>query len=539
MRSSFRRLALDANGAVAPTVALSLFGLIAAGGIAFDYARMASLDTELQNAADQAALAAVSQLDGQSGACSRAANAARNLLTNRTFMANDSNASGTQVTIPLETACDATGHVKFWQNIGKTTAATSDANAKFVEVTVDSRTAFFALTPIVAALSSGSLSATAFAGLDSAVCKTPPVMICNPQETSSSHTFDVNSLVGKGLRLTSVGNGNGSWAPGNFGYLDTNSGVNGAPGLRQALGWNIPAGDCASATGVNTKPGASVSVTDALNTRFDIYASNVSCPNGGSCGASINSVKDATRNANSGNNCGWSNNANNPGWHQPAVAYGWGTIPATVAPLSSIPAGLVMSHPPDICHSVPSSVTGACTGPIGDGNWDRNAYFMANYGWTSSQWPTNTGLSSTATRYQVYSWEIAHRGQTIAGVTILAQSPTSPSGNTPVNHRQPVCSPIQGYGNGVIPDASTPDRRKISVAVVNCIQGSVNGSSTNVPVVDWLDVFLVRPALDRGSGGSQVSNAGNIYAEVIGRTQNATNSGAVQLVKKSVPYLIE
>jgi len=38
--------------------------LIAAGGIAFDYARLAAMDTELQQAADQAALAAVTQLDG-------------------------------------------------------------------------------------------------------------------------------------------------------------------------------------------------------------------------------------------------------------------------------------------------------------------------------------------------------------------------------------------------------------------------------------------------------------------------------------------
>ena len=38
------------EGAVAPTIALSLSALIAVGGIAFDYARMASLDTELQDA---------------------------------------------------------------------------------------------------------------------------------------------------------------------------------------------------------------------------------------------------------------------------------------------------------------------------------------------------------------------------------------------------------------------------------------------------------------------------------------------------------
>ena len=51
MRRTVRRLAHNNSGAVAPTVALSLVALIAAGGIAFDYSRLASLDTELQGAA--------------------------------------------------------------------------------------------------------------------------------------------------------------------------------------------------------------------------------------------------------------------------------------------------------------------------------------------------------------------------------------------------------------------------------------------------------------------------------------------------------
>jgi hypothetical protein len=83
------------------------------------------------------------------------------------------------------------------------------------------------------------------------------------------------------------------------------------------------------------------------------------------------------------------------------------------------------------------------------------------------------------------------------------------------------------------------DRRKLSVAVVNCIANGVKGSTTDIPVLDWIDVFLVQPSLDRGSGSTQVTNAGDIYVEVIGRTDNATDTGAVQLIKKSVPYLIE
>ena len=63
MLSGLERFRVDESAAIAPTFALSLFALIAVGGIAFDYARLAAMDTELQNAADQAALAAASQLD--------------------------------------------------------------------------------------------------------------------------------------------------------------------------------------------------------------------------------------------------------------------------------------------------------------------------------------------------------------------------------------------------------------------------------------------------------------------------------------------
>ena len=53
----------DEQGAFAPSYALALTGIIAAAGVGYDYAQVAALDTEIQNAADQAALAAATQLD--------------------------------------------------------------------------------------------------------------------------------------------------------------------------------------------------------------------------------------------------------------------------------------------------------------------------------------------------------------------------------------------------------------------------------------------------------------------------------------------
>src|SRR5206468_11662431 len=105
MRGIASKLWADRNAAVAPTVALSLVGLVAVGGVAFDYAHLAAMDTELQQAADQAALAAATQLDGQSGAIARATAAATNLITNRTLLAGDGTSNA--VTIPTITFCSA------------------------------------------------------------------------------------------------------------------------------------------------------------------------------------------------------------------------------------------------------------------------------------------------------------------------------------------------------------------------------------------------------------------------------------------------
>ena len=98
-----------------------------------------------------------------------------------------------------------------------------------------------------------------------------------------------------------------------------------------------------------------------------------------------------------------------------------------------------------------------------------------------------------------------------------------------------MCSPAQSnggvsYGAGTIPSPTTPDRRKINVAVVNCVAQSVNGNSTGLQTVGFLEAFLVEPSLARGTRTGQ----GDVYVEVVG----ASTTG-VQLVSKKVPYLIE
>ena len=550
MKRLLGRIVRNEEAAVAPTVALAIFALIAAGGIAFDYARVASMDTELQNAADQAALAAASQLDGQAGACARAAAAAATLLTNNTLFANE--AGGTRpVVVANESTCDATGNIRFYQDYNQATdafgsASTNDGNAKVVSVSVNPREAFYALTPIVAAFRSGSIGAQAIARLGSAICKMPPVMICNPDEVNGNLNFDANAYIGRGLRLTSVGAGGGGWVPGNFGYLDTNiTEVNGQVNqLRSALGWNSPPGECVPADGVDTKPGATVTVTDAINTRFDIYENqNTSCWGSGTCSPAINSTKDVVRPANS-NSCGLTGQQ---AWQLPTGYYGSGNFPApsstysSLAPLPATATPSVMGYPRDLCHAV--SAAGICPGGyqgrLGDGVWDRDAYFRTNYvrtsggtngqaigtRWTGVEWQANTSLPANATRFQVYQWELANRGATVDGVQVLG--PHTVAGSSGPNA-------LTGYGQPQCQPAASPtlhDRRRIAVAVVNCQAQSVNGNSNDVRVLKWIDVFLVEPSINR-----ERTNNGDVYAEVIGETQQ---SGVNQTIRREVPYLLK
>lgn len=577
MWRSGRSLFRNTDGAVAPTIALSLVGLIAAGGIAFDYARLAAMDTELQNAADQAALAAATQLDGQTNATTRAIAAAQSLLANQTRFGNDGGGIAIQTGQSVTDANGAVTRVRvhFYAskadaeadtNAFESSAANADANAKFVKVEVTERRARYALTPIAAAFSSGDMGAQATAGLGSSICKVPPVMICNPDEPDTNenvnYSFDANGLRGHGLRLISVGNGNNAWAPGNFGYLDTNSSTsNPNVELREALGWSTAPGDCSGLSGVETRTGAGTTVTAALNTRFDIYerpatknGNNASCPSGASCPPSINTVKDVYQKGapNAANKCDVANNE----WELPADAEAYRPTDTTDLTQAQADAIKIMGHPRDKCHAV--SLNGTCTyngvtpSKIGDGQWDRNAYFRVNYGWTSTEWPTYVGqgvasarittFSATRpTRYEVYLWEIANRDTVIGGKTILAARTWGTGGNPPTDYDKPVCSALQTPSTGgIVPGGSNVDRRRISAAVLNCHARDVHGGGPTVyPVLKWIELFLVEPSVNRGSGASQRTDPNDVYVEIIGETSNG-GSGltAGQVVRRDVPYLV-
>lgn len=562
MRCSDRSLFRNIDGAVAPTVALSLFALVAAGGVAFDYARLATMDTELQQAADQAALAAATQLDGKTGATIRAIAAAQGLLENRTYFAND---GGSQIVQTGMTDVDANGaatriRVTFYQtkdnaeadtNGFASTATNADALAKFVKVEVTGRKARYALTPIVGAFESGVIEAAATAGLGSAICKIPPLMMCNPQETPSNLTFNVATYKGVGIRLVEGGN-NAAWAPGNFGYLQTGLGP-GASVLEYALGANSPPGNCMAVDGVTTKPGENTSVTDAINTRFDIYENGLTnnCTTG-TCSPSPNVRKDVVRAAGSTN---YGFKTGNDPWDL-AETPGQQYLPADTGTYAA-PYPTTMGHPRDKCHAVNgTNGSGSCApvvsgegSRIGDGNWDRDLYFFVNHAglytrtdpnvpdgnWKSiaslvsyaqaNGYTTGTGGTiANITRFDVYRWEI----QADALDQYTSHNSIQGPAKTYVNYGRPQSSA------GLPAGANQMDRRLTSMAVVNCVQQDLHGQAKNVTVVKWVELFLVEPSLARPR-----TSAGDIYVEVVRET---TAGGAAptnaQVVRRDVPYLV-
>lgn len=522
------------TGATAALYALALPALVGIAGVGFDYARLVSLDSELQHAADQAALAAATQLDGEIGACQRAIDAAATRLAveapwleNETRFANDGLGRTLQTVDTSVVADPCTDHlnVRFYTNESKD-AASDYSDANYVEVELQTRSAKYTLTPVIGLLSSPQLTGQAMAGVQSAFCKVAPLMLCNPNGTGD---FDPDSLAGDGLLLKARGGGN-AWVPGDFGFLaagfNGTDPTNGANELRRVLGQESAITECVAADTVTTEPGNMENVVNAFNTRFDIYVNPLNCGSGsgsGLCPPDANPHSDLLRPDNA-SSCGidtpnstqYDNgnyDKNNSGWVLPHPNNRY--FPETASSTTLAPMGF----PRDKCHAWLTPNCGGTASRFGDGDWDRDAFFRTNYGWTTSAaWQTATGLGATATRYDVYRWQKTQSTapRAVTGLTHLK------------SHTAPRCQ--------TAPAAAT-ERRTITAAVLNCTGKS--GRFSAEPVA-WVDLFLVEPAIQRTDAAGEVrTGSSDIYVEVIGSSRIAGEGGSTGSVARSVPYLVE
>jgi len=514
MRSSAKHLWSDQSGAIAVVYALALPALIAVGGIAFDFARMATLDTELQSAADQAALAAATQLDGGAGAIARATSAARNLISNETRFANDGQGRAIGVLT-----------IQFFVDKAGTDQAENDTEANFVNVSVATRTANFALTPIVGAISE-SMNASAFAGVDSAICGVVPFFICSPTEPAGNTDpyYPVGVTPGVGIVM---GEGGTQWGPGNFGYIETLG--TGAVSAAEALASDALFTSCVSTDSNSLTQTGNIlnAVRNSLNIRFDFDRGSGSACKSGPCSPSTNAMKDVVRSSGS---CIWQQN--------PATATDFQSKryrPLSNSALNNSITPQIMGHPRDICHSLGGTIYACPSGRIGTGVWDRAAYFRSNH--PGLDWQNTDELGPTVSRYQTYLWEAKN---------IPARLPSKTGSGGLSAYSTPQTG--QCEAPGLAPNPTGIDRRRISAAVVNCSivskTSGLNGKNS-IPVAGFIDVFLVEPSIDRtkcdgNAAGCKVSysSRNDVYVEAIGFAGTAEGGAVAQISKRAVPRLI-
>ena len=545
MWGPLEKLTTDVSGAVAPMVALSLLGLIGAGGIAFDYARLATLDTELQQAADQAALAAATQLDRAEGAQTRATAAisdgdeANRLASNLTKFANDGD--GLAVEIESVTFCD-----EFDDSVEDTVAACDeaedDSDSRFVVVTTTARTANYALTPIVAFFQS-TVSATAVAGIESSICNVAPLLVC-----TGSDDFPTDADIGKGM-IMKVAGGN-SWAPGNYGFLDFG---NGNPAVINALMGHGLNG-CQSTDDNETEPG-NKNATDAINTRMDVYGGTGATKNpnvckvadGTGCPAE-NTRKDMTIAMTFERRVATSAGKPPPpgcGAVEGGTVNGVGkTSYDTTDFVQNVNA---KQFGRDTCHY---SAQGCAGGNFGDAAWDRAAYIAANHpGQTAASIAAAIGGSATAstlTRYQVYQWEIANKASgKLDPVQVSPTTEDTPkvqgSNTTYTFHKQ--CA----FNKPRLASAAYPaqkDRRVLPVVAANCDNLKGKGSAfEDYVILRVFDVFLTEPSLQRSpaqarAGGAVGTDDKEIYAEIMGPAETFEGGSGFQYYSRNKPYLV-
>ncbi|MBK5264122.1 MAG: hypothetical protein JJE34_02645, partial [Alphaproteobacteria bacterium] len=93
---------------------------------------------------------------------------------------------------------------------------------------------------------------------------------------------------------------------------------------------------------------------------------------------------------------------------------------------------------------------------------------------------------------------------------------------------------------GITPGGTNVDRRRISAAILNCEAENLNGAATDVPVLKWVDLFLVEPSFRRTRSSTVMTEATDVYVELIGETSSGmAGNTAGQVVRRDVPYLIE
>lgn len=294
------------RGAIIVFTAILLVVLLGVAALALDLGRLFVLKTEMQNAADAAALSAARELDGRSGAIARAELAAKGMLSHYSKVAVDRDASLlTDADIEFHFFC-AIGASEESENPENYCAkevdgegkypTVEDSEAHYVRVTLSPDNnpgryeielyflPLLSLIPGVDPPMTAETSAVALAGYHTFNCKYPPMMMCNPFEPGKTFLEGVSEDLIKPGDAVQLAYQSNSWSPGNFTFLvpcsrNETTGECVPEHGAKALGDYIadPALQGCSPREVTTKTGVVERWTGwGANTRFDIYGDSYS-----------------------------------------------------------------------------------------------------------------------------------------------------------------------------------------------------------------------------------------------------------------------
>lgn len=461
-----RNFLRDQGGSI--VVYTGAFMSIGIGGAALsiDIGRIVLLKTQLQNRADAGALAGAAQLDAQPNAIARATDVMFDSMTAFTTAAADQGELATWYVEFFEPAAD---------HITRGDITTSDVAARFALVAMDRRTLSFFYAPALNIMTGQSVSsftvleAYAVAMSDPFICKTLPLMICNPLEDNDPNTEDAipdNSYAGRSIVLKQGLQGGGTWVAGNFGLLDLPTDASYSAGGAQAVGAALAAENPSGCYGFDivTAPGSmTVTVSNAINTRF-----------------------------------------------------GMPTTDSTI-----IPAPNVMNYPKDIQlqWNIDNSVPGIDS-ILGDAVWDLATYWTQNHSGV-----TMPGVLAGATRFQVYLFEQGQSYWTKNGngqqslVTDLDQGGNGYSETVPSDYPTAAVLPVNAadpddnWTDGEWPPGQTVssigyDRRVLRVLILNCVNQGVQGHGDYESEGGYIEIFLTEES-PPPSGGA------GIYGEFV------------------------
>jgi hypothetical protein len=481
---SSRSLLRSESGMVAIWVAASLAAMIGIIALSLDLGRMATTDSELKWAADAAALAGARQLDGEAGARNRARLAATGAvagpgvgLTSNGDSFDENDASVSVV------------DVKFLSKLGPgdgtagDVEAIGDADARYIQVVVEQTVLNNLFIQVVGGSDTSTVQQSSVAGFGSAICRIPPLMLCNPYEqTNPGATLPP----GMGIQVKDGGGNSSQWGPGNYALLEI-PGLPGADAIRASFAALNGSPVCFDPDLVTTKPGQSVAVNAGLNVRLDMYSGNTNgLKSSPTHYPAKNVVKGLGTRAPSATKC------------DPKIAdYDLYTGEGDAAEL--------MQYPRDKCfYTGTCAVTGAGT-RYGDGQWDKAAYCQTNYGDATCAGVASPTGKPINTRYGFYRAEVE------SGV--VPQTANENVKNLCYTGKTWDQLPIGADAREVGFETSVngPDRRVVVAAMVNCNQqkalGNLNGHKT-VEVYKWVLLFLTEAA---GQYGDQTE----MFFEVI------------------------